>query len=168
MSSPPSPFPVADAVAALWVSMNAAITRELARRGFPELKPSHGIVFEHIGSGARVSALAEKAGMTSQGMGQMVMQLESLGYLERVVDPTDGRATLVRCTRRGSEAASVGRDVLTEMHTRLARRLGKKRYEALVTALAEVIAIAGSEPPRAGSAPAASRSARRRQRPPAR
>src|SRR5919112_6440625 len=50
--------------------------------------------------GTRVSDLAEQARVTKQSAGFLVDQLETAGYVERVPDPADGRARLVRLTAR--------------------------------------------------------------------
>lgn len=42
--------------------------------------------------------ITERAGVTKQTAGFLVDQLEHAGYVERVADPTDGRARLVRIT----------------------------------------------------------------------
>ena len=50
--------------------------------------------------GTRVSELAERARVTKQSAGFLVDQLEAAGYVERVPDPADRRARLVRLTAR--------------------------------------------------------------------
>ena len=50
--------------------------------------------------GSRVSSLAEQARVTKQTAAFLVEQLEKAGYVERVPDPSDGRARLVRLTDR--------------------------------------------------------------------
>ncbi len=49
----------------------------------------------------RISDLAEHERVTQPGMTTMVNRLEASGHAERVPDPTDGRATLVRITTEG-------------------------------------------------------------------
>jgi DNA-binding MarR family transcriptional regulator len=49
----------------------------------------------------RISDLAEREAISQPGMTTLVNRLEAAGYAERVPDPTDGRATLVRITRDG-------------------------------------------------------------------
>lgn len=60
-------------------------------------------IAQRIGpGGTRVSELAEQARVTKQTAGFLVEQLERAGYVERVPDPTDGRAKLVRLTERAT------------------------------------------------------------------
>ena len=54
--------------------------------------------------GNRVTELADSAQVTKQTASVLVDQLEALGYVERVPDPTDARARLVRLAPRGREA----------------------------------------------------------------
>jgi DNA-binding MarR family transcriptional regulator len=48
--------------------------------------------------GTRVVTLAARARVTKQSAAFLVDQLERAGYVERVADPRDGRAKLVRLT----------------------------------------------------------------------
>jgi DNA-binding MarR family transcriptional regulator len=52
----------------------------------------------------RVSELAAAEAITQPGVTTLVHRLAEGGYAERVPDPSDGRATLVRITDRGREA----------------------------------------------------------------
>ena len=66
--------------------------------GFPQ-KPSHSAVFAQIrAEGSRLTELARGANMTPQAMGELVDELEALGYVERRPDPTDRRAKLIVLT----------------------------------------------------------------------
>src|SRR5690349_14644863 len=51
--------------------------------------------------GDRIVELAKRAQMTKQAVGYLISYLERHGYVERVPDPTDGRAQIVRRTERG-------------------------------------------------------------------
>src|SRR5215217_7962191 len=80
---------------------DAQLNARLRERGYPDVRLAHSALFAHIEpEGTRSSELAEQAGMTKQGMGQLVADLEKKGYVERVEDPVDRRAKLVRLRRR--------------------------------------------------------------------
>lgn len=51
--------------------------------------------------GTRTTILAQRAGVSKQAMGQLVADLAQRGYIERVPDPNDGRASLVKFTEQG-------------------------------------------------------------------
>ncbi|WP_343994487.1 MarR family winged helix-turn-helix transcriptional regulator, partial [Terrabacter terrae] len=51
--------------------------------------------------GSRLTRLAEASQVTKPTAGYLVDQLEKAGYVERVPDPRDARARLVRFTAKG-------------------------------------------------------------------
>ncbi len=57
--------------------------------------------------GSRLTDLATAAQMSKQAAAFLVGELERGGYLERVPDPADRRARLIRITARGRAAAAV-------------------------------------------------------------
>jgi DNA-binding MarR family transcriptional regulator len=104
------------------------------------LRPAHTSLFPHIDrEGTRLTELARRLGVTKQAVGQLVTDLEGLGVLERVDDPADGRAKLVRFTDKGLKALHHGLSVLRGIEAALERRLGPERTQALHQALAEVV-----------------------------
>jgi DNA-binding MarR family transcriptional regulator len=113
-------------------TMNEELIDKLAARGHPEVRYAHGSVFQFLDdAGTRVSVLAERAQITKQAMAQLVAHLEAHGYVERVPDPSDRRAKLVRTTARGREVFGVVREVLAEVDARLAERLGEAKVRRL-------------------------------------
>jgi DNA-binding MarR family transcriptional regulator len=60
-------------------------------------------------AGTRLSVLAERAQIAKQTATALVDRLEVAGYVERVPDPSDGRARLVRMTPRAEAALPVAR-----------------------------------------------------------
>lgn len=80
------------------------LVARMQRVGYPDCTAAHHAVFEVIDpGGTRLTVLAERTGMTHQSMGELVGTMERLGYVERIQDPSDGRARLVRLTKRGRE-----------------------------------------------------------------
>ena len=88
--------------------------------------------------GTRVSVLAERAQMTKQSMAELVAHLERLGYVERVPDPSDRRAKLVRATPRGKHLYAIARDVVAEIEAEWTTRLGKTKMRQLRELLEEL------------------------------
>jgi DNA-binding MarR family transcriptional regulator len=110
----------------------AELNARLRERGYPDVRLAHSALFAHIDSeGTRSSELAERAGMTKQGMGQLVADLEKKGYVERVEDPADRRAKLVRLTKKGRHHVREAREIIGEIEEAYARRLGDGRLETL-------------------------------------
>ena len=54
--------------------------------------------------GVRPGMLAERAGMSKQAMNQLLRSLDALGYIVRTDAPDEGRARIVRLTKRGRAA----------------------------------------------------------------
>ena len=75
------------------------IIARLTEAGYPHLRPAFSRMFENIDQeGTRMIDLAERAQMTHQSMSELVVGLKQRGYVQRVPDPTDHRARLVRLT----------------------------------------------------------------------
>jgi DNA-binding MarR family transcriptional regulator len=72
-----------------------------------------------------------------------VDDLQRLGYVERIPDPTDGRAKLVRLTVKGEEARQLGRDIFADIERRWAKELGEERWENARRALEDLYVILG-------------------------
>ncbi len=131
--------------ALLRIPREATITRVvagLAAAGFATVRPAHFTVFQHLPpTGARLTELAEAALLTKQSMGYLVDDLEAHGYVERVPDPADRRAKLVRLTARGEEVERVVRAVIQQIEAEWAAQLGQDNYQQLTRLLRALIAI---------------------------
>jgi DNA-binding MarR family transcriptional regulator len=86
--------------------------------------------------GTRVSELAEQARVTKQSAGFLVEQLEAAGYVERVPDPTDRRARLVRLTARADRVVTAANAEVERVLAEWAEHVGADRlrqvYETLL------------------------------------
>jgi DNA-binding MarR family transcriptional regulator len=99
--------------------------------GFPQ-KPSHSAVFAQIDrAGSRLSELARGANMSPQAMGELVDELESLGYVVRRPDPRDRRAKLIVLTRKGRACVAAGRATIEDLEDEITRRLGQRGHDQL-------------------------------------
>jgi len=106
--------------------------RRLHEQGYDEIRPGHGCVFRFIDEeGTRLTELAERSGYTKQAVGEVVADLEALGYVERVPDPADGRAKTIVLTERGREALAAGRQVFADIERRWAEQFGEERIAQL-------------------------------------
>src|SRR3954447_12517669 len=87
--------------------------------GYGDLRPGHGCVFGTISRGGdRLTVLAERANLTKQAVGEVVSELERAGYVERVPDSSDGRAKIIRLTKRGEAAWTLGHSYLDDVRER--------------------------------------------------
>jgi DNA-binding MarR family transcriptional regulator len=114
----------------------------IAAAGYADIRPGHGCVFGNIDPdhGSRLTELAERANMTKQSVGEVTSDLETRGYVERVADPSDGRAKIIRLTAHGREAYAIGRRLIDELEHDWAERYGEDRVAVLRDALEAVTA----------------------------
>ncbi len=107
--------------------------------GFPQ-KPSHSAVFAQIGpEGSRLTELARGANMSPQAMGELVDELEELGYVVRRPDPRDRRAKLITLTDRGRECISAGMATIEGLEERISSVLGERGHRQLRTMLTKLL-----------------------------
>ena len=114
----------------------------MAAEGFADVREGHGCVFGFIDleRGSRLTDLAERSRLTKQAVGEAVAELERKGYLERVPDPEDGRAKIIKLTPRGVEAAHTGRRLFAEIENEWAERYGEERVASLRECVEEIAA----------------------------
>lgn len=86
-------------------------------------------------TGSRLTDLARAAGVTKQTAHVLVEQLERSGYVERVPDPVDGRARLIRLASRGRRVRDVARGAEAEIAVEWERMLGAEGYRQLAELL---------------------------------
>jgi DNA-binding MarR family transcriptional regulator len=117
-----------------------------AANGHPHVRAPHGNVMQFLGDeGARVSDLARRAQITKQSMAELVAHLERYGYVERVPDPSDRRAKLVRTTAKGQELHAIARAFVAELEERWGARLGKANMKQLKKLLMELNRVVTGE-----------------------
>ena len=107
------------------------VAEGVARAGHP-IKASHSAVFGQMtAEGSRLSDLARGANMTPQAMGELVDELEGLGYVVRRPDPSDRRAKLITLTELGRECVATGVETIGDMERRITDALGAKGHREL-------------------------------------
>jgi DNA-binding MarR family transcriptional regulator len=115
------------------------IITELNAAGFEELRVPHMAVLQFPGpNGVRPGLLAERSGMSKQAMNQLLRSLEGLGYLVRSDAPDEGRARIVRFTKRGRAAYAKIHDILRDIERDWSTVLGPKRFAELKALLLRV------------------------------
>jgi DNA-binding MarR family transcriptional regulator len=140
------PAPDAD-LARLLLGATRAFEREmldrLAQVGLDMLAPRHLTVLRALdaGPGTRASTIAHDARVTRQAVAQVVAELEQLGIVEQLPDPTDARAKLVRYTPFGVDGYRRALAVFTELEREQVRRIGPDRVATLKQDLRSLSAI---------------------------
>ena len=143
MSSQPSAGPEQSTVTLLSLThlkLSREVAEGAARAGHP-VKASHSAVFGQMSAeGSRLTDLARAANMTPQAMGELVDELEELGYVARTPDPTDRRAKLIALTALGEECVAAGIDTIAEIERRITDALGDRRHRDLRRMLLTLLA----------------------------
>jgi DNA-binding MarR family transcriptional regulator len=117
-----------------------------AENGHPHVRAPHGAVMQFLDDeGTRVSDLARRAQITKQSMAELVAHLERYGYIERVADPSDRRAKLVRTTAKGQELHAIARAFVAKLEQRWGARLGKAKMKQLKKLLVELNRVVADE-----------------------
>jgi DNA-binding MarR family transcriptional regulator len=114
------------------------VTRRLHERGHGDISLSHQVVFANIGLGrTRVTELAERARITQQAMGKTLRELETLGYVARIVDDTDRRAKAIHLTATGMQLVADTAACIDEVRREYADKIGRRELEELEARLRE-------------------------------
>lgn len=106
-------------------AMEERVLTALRAAGFDDVTLAQGRVFARIGDdGTRLTDLAEMAQVTKQTAGFLVDRLADAGYVERVPDPTDARARLVRIAERGRVAQACAARAVAEVEAEWEAHVG--------------------------------------------
>jgi DNA-binding MarR family transcriptional regulator len=120
-------------------AIHRRIINELNAAGFEELRVPHMAVLQFPGpDGVRPGMLAERAGMSKQAMNQLLRSLEALGYIARSDVPDEGRARIVRLTKRGRAAYVKIHRILRDIEREWSAELGPKQFTQLKELLLRV------------------------------
>ena len=120
-------------------AIHRRIIRELNAAGFDKLSMPHMAVLQFPGpDGVRPNTLAERAGMSKQAMNQLLRSLEGLGYIIRSDAPDEGRARMIRFTKRGRAAYAKVHDRLRDIEREWSAELGPKDFAQLKELLSRV------------------------------
>jgi DNA-binding MarR family transcriptional regulator len=112
--------------------MEDRIFRAIQDAGFDDWTLVQCRVFQRIApDGSRLTDLADQAQMSKQSAGVLVDQLERLGYVRRVPDPTDGRARLIVIEQRGRRAAELAIATSAEILSEWEAYLGTRNFTLL-------------------------------------
>ena len=120
-------------------AMEARVFKALWAAGYDDFTPAQARVFQRIApGGSRLTDLAEQASITKQSAGFLIDQLERAGYVERVRDPADARARLVRITARGRQTLPLAASVVSQVEAEWTQHLGVRRMGQLRDILARL------------------------------
>jgi DNA-binding MarR family transcriptional regulator len=130
------------------VMITETLEPALADAGFGDIRSAHLPVIRALASnpdGLRATELAMYARITKQSVGYLVDHLSAGGYVERIPDPTDQRAKMVRLTPRGWTAGRTILATVREVEADWAERVGATRIKCLREILQELVTSLNSE-----------------------
>jgi DNA-binding MarR family transcriptional regulator len=115
---------------------HARLVHELRAMGYTDITPSQAEVLSYITDhGCSIVALAKMLGITKQAAGEMVKQLESLGYVTKDVSVTDARSYVVVLDKRGKQLIKDAARLKKAIESEYSQRLGEQEFKALTEAL---------------------------------
>jgi DNA-binding MarR family transcriptional regulator len=129
-----------------YMALGHRIVDGINAAGFPQ-RPAHSAVMAHmdIEGGTRLTALASRANITPQAVGELVDDLERLGYVVRRPDPDDRRAKRIILTDRGRDCVAAAFETIADLEAELDRALGSEAVDTLHGMLNRIIAASTSD-----------------------
>jgi DNA-binding MarR family transcriptional regulator len=133
-------IPVTGEIGELLAEIRTALINRVQQHvnaaGYGDVRAIHDCVFRYLSpDGTRLRELARQSQMAPQSIGWHVDELERLGYLERVPDPSDRRAKLIRPTNQGLAYMTAARDALADIEREWIGAVGKDTLTQLRDAL---------------------------------
>lgn len=121
-----------------WVALES--NRRAHELGHTELRPAHGRLMVFLEwKGSRITDIARALDVSKNAVGQLVTELEDLEYVERVPDPADARAKIVRYTKRGKSLIADARSIGEQLDAEIEQIIGGERFAEFRKALRDIV-----------------------------
>jgi DNA-binding MarR family transcriptional regulator len=144
MTTPPDGFLIGSLLSAVAAELEQRVLDGYRAAGFTDIRAVHAHIFRLLPpEGCRVTELAERAYSSKQAIGYLVEYLEDHGYVERVPDPNDGRAQIVRRTERGWEVNRTAWRLVRQIQNEWAQQLGEERMASMIESLRILVQLLG-------------------------
>ena len=112
------------------------------------LRPSHAAVLYYVAERPhRLSELSVLNRMRPQSMVKLVNELEGLGYVERVPDPSDSRAKLIQFTAKGKKVSAISGSATREIYRIYAEILGEKDLRHMLSTMNKLLVALDARAP---------------------
>lgn len=123
-----------------WMAFHSRVVAKVKKKGFHDLGEPHFKLTRSMDyAGTGITELARRAGVTKQAMSSLVRSMESMGYLEKIPDPADGRAVLVRYTRRGMRLAKALVQSAEQVENELREAVGDSAIDDVYACLGKML-----------------------------
>lgn len=114
--------------------------RKLRKLGHTRLSMVHTTLLPHLDvNGTQATVLAERAGITKQAAGRVIADLEREGYVQRLPDPTDQRASMIVFTDAGRQFLVDAYHVKKEIEGEYTALLGAERMQQFRNILQDLL-----------------------------
>ncbi len=138
---------VAEAMQSVSRAYVGAVVDALAQKGYVGLTPASVSLLAYLTpEGCQTVDLAHRTRRSKQATGKIVSELERHDYAERLPDPNDGRAQLVRPTAKGLEALALGTTIKQDLAMRSSSVIGSETMERLHRDLARLEDVFRAKP----------------------
>jgi DNA-binding MarR family transcriptional regulator len=116
-----------------------AMLEAIQEAGYPYMRTPHIALMAHMTpEGLRITEFADLMQVTKSAASQLVTWLERHGLVERVPDPADRRATLVRATGAADAGFRAARHRYAEIEDEWERAIGSEGLAKLAGMLSEL------------------------------
>lgn len=120
------------------------LLQRVRERGHPFVRTAHGYLIQHLVTGTpTVTELASRMGVTQQAASKSVVELETLGLVQREGEAADQRVRRVTLTDAGREVVESGRAARAHLEAKLVEALGDEALATAKGALAALIDAVG-------------------------
>ena len=110
--------------------MSEVVTDFLKEKGYNDFRVGHIVALVHIEfEGDTVNTLANRAGITKQGMSKIVKELVEGEYVVSEKHPSDARSVVIKLTNRGYDALTHWKDCTEHVDRKFTEILGSERLE---------------------------------------
>ena len=110
--------------------MSEVVTDFLKEKGYNDFRVGHIVALVHIEfEGDTVNTLANRAGITKQGMSKIVKELVEGEYVVSEKHPSDARSVVIKLTNRGYDALTHWKACTEHVDRKFTEILGSERLE---------------------------------------
>jgi DNA-binding MarR family transcriptional regulator len=118
----------------------------LEAQGFNDMGKSYGYVFRALDEESlHLRQLAERLGMSDQGAGKIVNEMEERGYLQKHADAEDGRIKKLMLSKRGLAALQAARQFHQTYEEALVSKLPARQLSTARRVLEAMVAKTGGD-----------------------
>jgi len=111
-----------------------ATLQRLHKQGHPEIRPRWIEVLRHLENGPiRQGLLASKMKISKQATHKLAQELESHSYVEITLDPSDGRARLIKVTQKGLRMWTKGLREMQKIERKIQKDFSAAKIKKLKT-----------------------------------